>query len=147
MLSLKIVRITNGHSLKIVIYYNHSKGTAGPPSEGWGRTGKHLYRPPTPANMKEVHTMNTDTMNAKVQELRELKRMAAELADEISSIEDEIKRHMDTHGMDTLLGFDWRITWKTVTSSRVDTTALKKALPDVAERFMKATTTRRFVLV
>lgn len=91
--------------------------------------------------------MNTDTMNAKVQELRELKRMAAELADEISSIEDEIKRHMDTHGMDTLLGFDWRITWKTVTSSRVDTTALKKALPDVAERFMKATTTRRFVLV
>ena len=33
---------------------------------------------------------------------------------------------MDTHGMDTLLGFDWRITWKPVTSNRLDSTALKK---------------------
>ena len=54
--------------------------------------------------------MSTDMMNEKVKELRELKRMAAELADEISSIEDEIKAHMDVNGMDTLLGFDWRIT-------------------------------------
>ncbi len=90
--------------------------------------------------------MSTDTMNAKVQELRELRRMQDELAAEIEAIQDELKGHMDAHGMDTLLGMDWRITWKSITSSRLDTAALKKALPDVAERFMKTTTTRRFVL-
>ena len=90
--------------------------------------------------------MSVDTMDKKVKELRELRRMAAELADEISSIEDELKAHMDAQGMDTLLGFDWRITWKTVTSSRLDSTALKKELPEIAARFMKQNTVRRFVL-
>lgn len=90
--------------------------------------------------------MNTDTMNAKVQELRELRRMQEELAAEIAGIEDELKGHMDTYGMETLLGLDWRITWKAVTSSRLDSTALKKELPDIAARFMKQTTVKRFVL-
>ena len=38
------------------------------------------------------------------------------------------------------------MTWKPVTSSRMDTAALKKALPEIAERFIKSTTNRRFVL-
>lgn len=90
--------------------------------------------------------MSIDIMDAKVKELRELKRMQEELAAEIEAIQDELKAHMDAHGMDTLLGFDWKVTWKAVTSSRLDTTALKKELPDIAARFMKQTTARRFVL-
>ena len=90
--------------------------------------------------------MSIDTMNEKVQELRELRRMQDELAAEVEQIQSELKAHMDAHGMDTLLGFDWRITWKPVTSSRLDSTALKKELPDIAARFMKQTTARRFVL-
>ena len=90
--------------------------------------------------------MSVDMMNAKVQELRELKRMQEELAAEIEAIQDELIAHMDTHCMDTLLGMDWRITWKAVTSNRLDSTALKKELPDIAARFMKQTTARRFVL-
>ena len=39
---------------------------------------------------------------------------------------------------------EYKVTWKAVTSSRLDTTALKKALPDVASRFMKSITSRRF---
>ena len=90
--------------------------------------------------------MSVDMMDQKVQELRELRRMQEELAAETEAIQDELKDHMDTHGMDTLLGFDWKVTWKPVTSSRLDTTALKKELPDIAARFMKQTTARRFVL-
>ncbi len=90
--------------------------------------------------------MSVDTMNEKVHQLRELRRMQDELAAEIEAITDELKGHMDANNMDTLLGLDWRITWKPVTSSRVDTTALKKELPDIAARFMKQTTARRFVL-
>lgn len=87
--------------------------------------------------------MSVDMMDQKVKELR---RMQEELADEIEAIQDELKSHMDAHGMDSLLGFDWKVTWKSVTSSRLDTTALKKELPDIAARFMKQTTVRRFVL-
>ena len=90
--------------------------------------------------------MSIDTMNEKVHQLRELRRMQDELAAEIEAIQDELKAHMDANGMDTLLGFDWRITWKAVTSSRLDSTALKKELPDIAARFTKQNTVRRFVL-
>lgn len=90
--------------------------------------------------------MSIDMMNAKVKELRELRRMADELAGEIEAIQDEIKAHMTTQDTDTLTGLDWKITWKNVTSNRLDSTALKKELPDIAARFMKQTTARRFVL-
>lgn len=39
---------------------------------------------------------------------------------------------------------EYKITWKAVTASRLDSKALKAALPEVAERFTRATTTRRF---
>jgi len=90
--------------------------------------------------------MSIDAMNAKVQELRELKRMQEELAAEIAGIEDELKGHMIAAATDTLLGMDWKITWKAVTSNRLDSTALKKELPEIAARFMKQATARRFVL-
>lgn len=90
--------------------------------------------------------MSVDEMDKKVKELRELRRMQDELTAEIEAIQDTLKGHMDANGMDTLLGFDWRITWKPVTSSRLDSTALKKELPDIAARFMKQSTVRRFVL-
>lgn len=90
--------------------------------------------------------MNVDTMNEKVRELRELRRMQEELTTEIEAIQDELKGHMDRCGMDTLLGMDWKITWKVVTSKRLDATALRKAMPDVAQAFTRETTTRRFVL-
>ena len=90
--------------------------------------------------------MSINEMDKKVKELRELRRMQEELAAEIGGIEDELKSHMASHDMDTLLGMDWKITWKAVTSSRLDSTALKKELPEVAARYSRQSTVRRFVL-
>lgn len=90
--------------------------------------------------------MSMNEMEIKVKELRELRRMADELTAEIDSIQDEIKKHMDAAGIDTISGTDWKATYKAVTSSRLDGTALKKALPDLAQQFTKTTTTRRFCL-
>lgn len=90
--------------------------------------------------------MSINELDMKVKELRELRRMADELQAEIDAAQDDIKAHMDSQGVDTLAGTDWKVTWKPVTSSRMDTTALRKALPEIAERFMKSTTSRRFVL-
>lgn len=90
--------------------------------------------------------MSISELDVKVKELRELRRMAEELQAEIDAAQDAIKAHMDSQGVDTVAGTDWKVTWKPVTSSRMDTTALKKALPEIAERFMKSVTSRRFVL-
>jgi len=90
--------------------------------------------------------MSANEMQIKVNELRELRRMAEELDAEINAIQDSIKSHMTEQGVDELTGTDYKVTWKEVTSSRIDTTALKKALPDVVSRFTKSTTTRRFTV-
>ncbi len=52
--------------------------------------------------------------------------MAEELQAEIDGLTDSIKAEMTARKTDTLTGTDWKVTWKTVTSSRLDTTALKK---------------------
>lgn len=88
--------------------------------------------------------MSKQEIESKVQTLRELRRMAEELAAEIDSIQDTIKAHMDAEGVDTISGMDWKVTYKTVTSSRLDTAALKKVLPDLAQQFTNTTTARRF---
>ena len=88
--------------------------------------------------------MSNPTLEPKVKELMELKRMREELDAEIERLEDQIKQVMGNE--ETLIAGAFKIDWKTVVSSRIDTTALKKALPEIAERFMKQTTTRRFCI-
>lgn len=88
--------------------------------------------------------MSTIELSKKMQELRELRRMAEEIQSEIDAITDLFKAEMTTRSMDELSGTDWKVSWKPVTSSRLDTAALKKALPEVVEKFSKTTTTRRF---
>lgn len=65
---------------------------------------------------------------------------------EIEAAQDAIKAHMTAIDADTLTGIDYKITWKSATSSRFDSTAFKKAMPELAERFTKSTTSRRFVV-
>ena len=90
--------------------------------------------------------MSNTEIQSKVNELRELRRMADELTAEIENIQDAIKAHMTAIDADTLTGADYKITWKAVTSSRFDSTAFKKAMPELAERFPKSTTSRRFIV-
>ena len=86
--------------------------------------------------------MSNPNMEAKVKELMELRRMKEEIEEEIAAAEDEIKSVMGDE--ETLLAGAFKVDWKTVVSSRIDTAALKKMMPEIAERFMKQTTTRRF---
>ena len=88
--------------------------------------------------------MSNPNLEPKVKELLELKRMREELDAEISSIKDQLKQAMGNE--ETLIAGAFKIDWKPVITSRIDTAALKKALPEIAERFMKQTTTRRFCI-
>lgn len=75
-------------------------------------------------------------------DLQELKRMQEELEAEIAALTDTIKAHMGDSEL--LTAGPYKVTWKAVTTSRIDTTALKKALPDVAAQYTRTTTARRF---
>ena len=77
-------------------------------------------------------------------DLKELKLMAEQLNQEIAQLENAIKQHMEDQAIDTIVTSDVKITWKSITSIRLDTTALKKALPQVAAQFTRETTSRRF---
>lgn len=88
--------------------------------------------------------MSIIEMENKARELQELKRMRKELEAEITGLEDAIKAAMGNEEQVTAGAF--KITWKAVTSNRLDSSALKKELPDVAARYMKQTTVRRFVV-
>lgn len=81
-------------------------------------------------------------MEARIRELQELKRMREELEAEITALEDAIKADMGER--EEMTAGAYKVTWKPVASRRIDTAAMKKALPDVCERFMKETVVRRF---
>ena len=88
--------------------------------------------------------MATNEIITKLTELAELRRMAEELNAEIDAIQDAIKAHMTEVDADTITAGVFKVTWKPVTSTRIDTTALRKDLPEVWEEYGKTTTTRRF---
>ena len=88
--------------------------------------------------------MSNPNMESVVKELLELKRMKEELDAEITAMEDEIKKVMGDEELLTAGAF--KVSWKVFTSSRVDTTALKKSMPEIAEQFTKQTKSRRFAI-
>lgn len=85
--------------------------------------------------------MNLDTIMA---ELAQYIRMQEEAAAMVESLKDQLKERMAAAGVESLAGSEHKATYKAVTSSRVDTTSLKKDLPEIAARYTKTTTARRF---
>lgn len=86
-------------------------------------------------------------MTKTIHELRELRRMAEEIAAEIEALQDVLKNEMTARGVEELAGDDWRVTWHSVTSSRLDTAAMKKELPaDLINRYTKTSTAKRFTI-
>jgi len=88
--------------------------------------------------------MSINELEMKCQELRELQRLIEEAQAEAETIKDAIKAHMGDS--ETAYTGEYKITWKPVTTVRIDTTALKKAMPEVAQAFTRQTTARRFTL-
>ena len=86
--------------------------------------------------------MSINELESKCRELRQLQALIDEAQAEAEALRDAIKAAMGSQ--EAVQAGEYRITWKPITSTRLDTTALRKALPDVAERVTRTTTTRRF---
>lgn len=90
--------------------------------------------------------MSSSELGSKVQELRELRRMADELAAEMKSITDQIKTEVLAREVDELAGSNWKITWKAVTTSRFDSKAFKATHAELYGQYTHETTSRRFTV-
>lgn len=88
--------------------------------------------------------MSINELEAKARELRQIMALIDEAQAEAESIKDAIKAAMGDS--ESIQAGEYKITWKEVKSSRLDTTALRTALPDVAERFTRESTVRRFTV-
>ena len=83
-------------------------------------------------------------INAIMAELAQYTRLQEEAAAMVEALKDQIKEHMTASGLEVLTGDEHKATFKTVISSRIDTTALKKEHPDIATQYTKTTETKRF---
>ena len=88
--------------------------------------------------------MSKNEMTSKVRELKELKALLDELNAEITAIEGEIKAEMTALNVEEMTVDVYKVRYKTVTSSRFDSTAFKATHADLYKQYTKQTTSRRF---
>ena len=86
--------------------------------------------------------MNTSELESKCRELRQLQALIEEAQAEVEAIKDAIKAAMGRQ--EAVQAGEYRISWKSVTTAKLDGKALREALPEVAEQFTRTTTCRRF---
>lgn len=94
---------------------------------------------------KEVKTMSERQIVNRVKKLRELEEQKAQLEKEIGALKIEIQSQMqDT---EEIRAGRFIVRWTSVSSQRLDTTALKKAYAGICKRFTKSVESRRFSIV
>ena len=65
---------------------------------------------------------------------------------EAEVLKDTIKQEMLNREVDTLEAGQYIVRWSSVLSQRFDTTAFKKALPEVYTAFLKQVSSKRFTI-
>jgi len=68
------------------------------------------------------------------------------LEEQAEKIRNEIKADMEEKGVDEITAFGRIARWKEVISNRLDSKALKAALPEIYSQYCKASTSRRFTV-
>ena len=80
----------------------------------------------------------------KIEALNEWEALMEEAKAEAEAIRDAIKQELLNRNTEELEVGQYMVRWTSVLTQRLDTTALKKALPEVYKSFMKQTASRRF---
>lgn len=88
--------------------------------------------------------MSNTEIIATITELQEYTRIIEEAQAAADALKDKIKAHMGDDEL--LIAGPYKVTWKTVTTSRIDGKALAKDHPEIAAEYTKATTARRFLV-
>lgn len=88
--------------------------------------------------------MSTNEITSKIEALKELEALIDEAKAEAETIRDSIKQEMLSRDTDELEAGQYIVRFTPVLSQRFDTTAFKKALPDLYKTYIKQVSSRRF---
>lgn len=80
----------------------------------------------------------------RILDIQELKNRIKELEDQKSESENTLKQMLGEN--ESGIVDNWRVDWKMVASSRLDTKTLKQVRPDIYEEFCKESMSRRFAI-
>lgn len=81
---------------------------------------------------------------AQIELMNEWERVIEEAKVEVEAIKDSIKAEMADRDLDELEAGSYIVRYKTVATSRFDSTAFKKTYEDLYKAFLKQSTSRRF---
>lgn len=90
--------------------------------------------------------MTEKMIEARVKKLRAIEAQQQELEAKAAAIKAELQKDMEAKGTDELRTKSFIVRWKEVISSRLDSKALKEALPDIYNLYSKQTAARRFTI-
>ena len=83
---------------------------------------------------------------AKIELLNKYEAMMEELKSEADSIRNTIKAEMEAREVEELIAGQYIIRWTPVLSSRFDSAAFKKVLPELYQAYTKQVSSRRFTI-
>ena len=90
--------------------------------------------------------MSTIEIQSKIESLRELEDLIEEAKAEAEALRDEIKAEMLSRDTEELTAGQYIVRWTSVLSTRFDSTAFKKVMPEVYKAYTKQVSSRRFTI-
>ncbi len=88
---------------------------------------------------------NNELLN-KIEALNEWEALMEEAKAEAEAIRDEIKQHMLTTDTEELEVGQYIVRYQTIVTNHFNSSAFKKALPDVYKSFIRQGTSKRFTI-
>ena len=83
-------------------------------------------------------------MDNLIKEYRRYKRIADEAKTELDKLKPQIIAEMG--GVDTVIGDDYKVMYKTVRSARIDSAMLRREYPEIAEECTKTVESNRLTV-
>lgn len=88
--------------------------------------------------------MSTVDLESKIVRMREWESLAEKAKAEAEALRNEIKAELTNRNTEEVTTGKYIIRWTSVLSQRFDSTAFKRAMPDVYKAFTKQVSSRRF---
>lgn len=94
----------------------------------------------------KVKKINQEEMLEHIRAIKSAKMAIKDLEEQIKGSQNAIIRVMNDHGLDEMNIDIFKVSYKDVSTDRLDTTSLKKELPDLYNKYVKTTVSKRFLI-
>lgn len=88
--------------------------------------------------------MSTIDLETKITKMQEWETLAVKAKAEAEALRDEIKAELNNRNTEEVTTGKYIVRWTSVLSQRFDSTAFKKAMPEVYKAYTKQVSSRRF---